>query len=125
MCCLKEFTVAIVDEFYAEYLRAPKAADMERIVRINTELGFPGMAGSIDCQHYEWKNCPTMLAGQFKGKEKKPSVVLEGIADGELWLWYVFYGLPGSLNDINFLNRSATMGKSPPWRFPSKAELYY
>lgn len=46
--------------------------------------------------------------GPFKGKEKKPTVVLEAICDAELWIWHTFFGSPGS-NDINFLDHSKTV----------------
>lgn len=52
---LKEYTKTMVAEFEEEFLRAPAEEDMERISKINTGRDFPGMAGSIDCQHYVWK----------------------------------------------------------------------
>jgi Plant transposon protein len=79
---LKQFCAAIVDEFGDEYLREPTENDMKRILVINESRGFPGCLGSLDCQHWEWKNCPVAWAGQFKGKEKKPTVAMEAIADG-------------------------------------------
>ena len=45
-------------------------------------------------------------AGQYKGKEKKPTVVLEAIADSELWIWGCNVGHPGSMNDLNVLDCS-------------------
>jgi hypothetical protein len=33
-------------------------------------------------------------------------MILEAVASEDLWIWHVFFGLPGSLNDINVLNRS-------------------
>lgn len=59
------------------------------------------------------------MPGQFKGEEKKPTIVLEGITDGERWLLFTFYGLPGTLNGLNVLERSTTMrstleGALPP-----------
>ena len=65
--------------------------------------------GSIDCQHWQWKNCPVAWAVQFKGKEKKPTIVLEAIYDGEFWIWHAFFDSPGSLSDINVSDRSPTM----------------
>lgn len=88
---LEKFSCAVIVEFGDEYLRSPSTSDMERILRINAARGFPDMAGSIDCRHYVWKNCPTRLAGQFQGKGKKPTIVLEGIADAEGWIWYMRY----------------------------------
>ena len=124
-----------VARFGKEYLREPNEQDLERILSINAARGFPGCLGSIDCQHWEWKNCPIAWPGQYKGKEKKPTVVLEAICDGELWIWHMFFGSPGSLNDINSLDYSPTMqniraGSFPP-RFPfvvngkKRTMLYY
>lgn len=91
---------------------------MRRMLRINAARGFPGCLGSIDCQHWVWKNCPIAWAGQFKGKGKKPTVVLEAISDGELWIWHYFFGSAGSLNDINVLDHSTTMGSMLAGNFP-------
>jgi Plant transposon protein len=97
---------------------------MKRILEVNAARGFPGMLGNIDCQHLIWHSCPMAWAGQFKGKEKKPTISLEAIADGELHIWHAFFGTPGSLNDINVMDRSdfiysIQLGKFPP-RFQYK-----
>lgn len=44
--------------------------------------------------------------GQFKGEEKKLKVVLEAIADGELWIWANDIGTTGRLHDIKILDAS-------------------
>ncbi|XP_074290335.1 uncharacterized protein LOC141617065 [Silene latifolia] len=62
--------------------------------------------GSIDCMHWEWKNCPTGWAGQYSGRSGKPTVVLEVVASYDLWIWHALLSTPGSLNDINVLQRS-------------------
>lgn len=56
--------------------------------------------------HWQWKNCPAGWAGQFQGKEKKTTIVLEAVASKSLRIWHAFVGTPGALNDINVLNRS-------------------
>lgn len=56
--------------------------------------------------HWGWKNCPTAWTGQFKGKEKGPTIVLEAVATKDAWIWHVFFGTSGSLNDINVLERA-------------------
>ncbi|XP_056849930.1 uncharacterized protein LOC108840392 isoform X2 [Raphanus sativus] len=68
--------------------------------------GFPGMIGSIDCIHWEWKNCPSAWKGQYARGSGKPTIVLEAVASFDLWIWHAFFGLPGTLNDINVLDRS-------------------
>lgn len=49
---LIELCSAVIEEFGDEYLRPPKPANIERILRINTARGFPGMVRNIDFQHY-------------------------------------------------------------------------
>ena len=46
---------------------------------------------------------------QRHGKEciaVKAVIVLEAVASEDTWIWHAFFGLPGTLNDINVLNRS-------------------
>jgi hypothetical protein len=104
--CLKRFCSAVVSIFSDEYLRAPNAEDIKRLLREGESRGFPGMLGSLDCMHWEWKNCPTAWHGQFVGKEKTPTIILEAVASYDMWIWHAFFGMPGSLNDINVLDRS-------------------
>lgn len=117
--CLKEFCATIVDLYGEEYLRQPTEQDIQRLLKENEDRGFPGCLGSVDCMHWKWKNCPRAWAGQFSGKEKEPTLVLEAVASKDLWFWHCFFGLPGSLNDINVLERSPLFddllqGKAPP-----------
>jgi hypothetical protein len=58
MECMKHFCSAIHLEFGEHYLRQPTRADFEQQLVVNAARGFPGMFGSLDCIHYEWKNCP-------------------------------------------------------------------
>jgi hypothetical protein len=37
---------------------------------------------------------------------KEPTIILEAVASTDLWIWHAFFGLRGSLNDINVLHRS-------------------
>ena len=103
-----QFFCQTIDRLYgAKYLRKPDQNDMTRLLDVNARRGFPGCLGSLDCMHWEWKNCPSALAGQYKGKEKKPTIVLEAAADQRLWIWHSFFGTAGALNDINILERSS------------------
>ena len=59
LLCLEHCTNGIVQLFGDEYLRRPTPEDLQRLLDIGEKRGFPGMIGSIDCMHWQWKNCPT------------------------------------------------------------------
>ena len=103
---LKRFVKAIVEVYVVEYLRRPNVEDVSRLLAENEQRGFTGMLGSIDCMHWKWKNCPTAWQGMYSGHVREPTIILEAIASKDLWIWHAFFGLPGSLNDINVLDRS-------------------
>lgn len=113
------FCKGVVEAFEEEYLRGPTAEDTQRLLSDNAARGFPGMLGSIDCMHWQWRNCPSAHHGQYIGKDKTPTIVLEAIASQDLWIWHAFFGTPGSCNDINIIDRSPLvtnmlLGTSPP-----------
>ncbi|SAL96806.1 hypothetical protein [Absidia glauca] len=127
--CLRRFCKAVIARFGEIYLRAPNQDDVDRLLVENGNRGFSGMLGSLDCMHWEWKNCPSAWHVQFKGKEKKPSIILEAVASYDLWIWYAFFGLPGTLNDINVLDRShllqdLTSGTAPAVNFTVNGNTY-
>ena len=76
------------------------------------------MIGSIDCMHWEWKNCPFGWQGQFSSHAEGCTVILEAVISQYLWIWHSFFGIAGSNNDINVLHRSPVFselmeGKAP------------
>ncbi|KFK24055.1 hypothetical protein AALP_AAs70484U000200 [Arabis alpina] len=104
--CLEHFVEEIINLFGDEYLRRSTEEDLQRLLVVGEQRGFPGMIGSIDCMQWEWKNCPTAWNGQFSRGSGKPTIVLEAVASYDLWIWHAFFGAPGTLNDINVLDRS-------------------
>ena len=103
---MKEFCSSVIAVFGERYLRYPDSDDIKRIQAENSARGFPGMLGSIDCMHWYWKNCPKAWQGQMIGKDGEASLVLEAVATHDLHIWHAFFGMPGSCNDINILDRS-------------------
>ena len=127
--CLKEFCETIVAVFSEEYLRKPNEEDIKGLYEVAEDRGFPGMLGSLDCMHWQWKNCPTSWHGAYKGKENKPTVVLEAVAGHDLWIWHANFGAPGTLNDITILQgsklfRDAREGNGPSTRFTVNGHTY-
>ena len=88
---------------------------MARLLDVGKKRGFPGMLGSLDCMHWTWKNCPTAYGGQYIGKEKEPTVILEAVALYNTWIWHAFFGLPGTLNNINVLDQSPLFQAHSRW----------
>ena len=62
---MKTFCQQVEGLFAEEYLRAPTSADLQRLLTRGEQRGFPGVSGSIDCMHWEWKNCPSGWGGAY------------------------------------------------------------
>ena len=62
-----KFCQVVIEVFGPEYLRQPTTADTERLLATNAARGFPGMLGSIDCMHWDWKNCPLLGRASTRG----------------------------------------------------------
>ncbi|KAL5579011.1 hypothetical protein UlMin_011453 [Ulmus minor] len=126
---LKRFCRAVVEVFAEWYLRSPNANDVARLLHVGEQRGFLGMLGSLNCMHWKWKNCPTAWAGQYAGRSGSPTIILEVIADYDLWIWHAFFSLPGSNNNINVLETSHLFsnfiqGISPPSHYIIQGKEY-
>ncbi|CAN1193223.1 hypothetical protein LINPERPRIM_LOCUS28085 [Linum perenne] len=106
------------------------AYHIKRLLHVEQQRGFPCMLGSIDCMHWEWKNCPTTWHDHYAtGDHKAPTIMLQAVASQDLWIWHAFMGLPGTLNDINVLDRSPVFhevleGKAPRVQFIVDGSTY-
>jgi len=115
---------------HATYLRKPTTEDIQRLLHIGEARGFPGMLGSVDCMHWQWRNCPVAWKGQYtRGDQCGPTVMLEAVASHDLWIWHAFFGVAGSNNDINVLNRSplftdVVQGRAPEVHFTVNGNEY-
>ncbi|XP_071694281.1 uncharacterized protein [Rutidosis leptorrhynchoides] len=84
--CLDNFCKCIIHLYKERYMRSLNAYDVERLFSKHEEKhGFKGMLWSIDCMHWEWKNCPVSLKGKYtRGDHKKPTIMLEAVASYDL-----------------------------------------
>ena len=128
--CLEKFCEGIIDCYGAEFCRRPTVADTQRLLAKAEERGFPGMLGSIDCMHWQWRNCPVGWQGQFtRGDIGHPTIILEAVASYDRWIWHAFFGVAGSNNDINVLNQSPLFidtirGQTPTVNFTVNGNNY-
>ncbi|XP_020271530.1 uncharacterized protein LOC109846695 [Asparagus officinalis] len=42
----------------------------------------------------------------YIGRSGSPTIILEAVADYDLWIWHAYFGMPGTNNDINVLESS-------------------
>ena len=107
----KEFCIVMIQEFGPEYLnRCPTTEEIQQAWLVNSNRGFPGLFASWDCKHFPLDMCPMAKTGQHKGKEKENTLILEAICDPDTYIWYSFFSEPGSLNDLNILEKSTIVG---------------
>lgn len=99
----------MIARFGDEFLRQPTEEDIRRQTAVNERCGFPGMFGSLDCTHWQWKNCAVGDQGQYRGKSGVSTVILEAVATYNTWIWHTYIGVPGSNNDINVIDQSPFM----------------
>jgi hypothetical protein len=74
---LQHLYSAVVDVFGIEYLRAQTAEYLERILSVNTERGFPGMLGSLDCMHQTKKIFQMLGKGNILEKRRNQQLFLQ------------------------------------------------
>ena len=122
--CLYDFCRFMVRKYGPEYLGKWDKEEMDVEEEANAARGFPGMIGSIDCCHWEWKNCPVRYQGMFQDRNRKRSIVVEAIAGHDMYIFQAFVGLPGCLNDINIHARTdATRRYSDSFAIDKKFKL--
>ncbi|KAI2493494.1 Plant transposon protein [Fragilaria crotonensis] len=82
---MKRFCHSVIEVYGDEaLLRHPHAVDIGQLLDKGCAAGFPSCIGSIDCMHWEWKNCPSSWKGMFQGKSGVLTVVLEAIAENSV-----------------------------------------
>nr|XP_043625914.1 uncharacterized protein LOC122597379 [Erigeron canadensis] len=77
--CLTYFCEAVINLYRWEFLRSPTSHDIAMIQQAhNARHHLPGMLGSLDCTHVEWRSCPRRLKGQYtRGDHKVPTIMVE------------------------------------------------
>jgi hypothetical protein len=70
MKALEQFVKAIKELYESTYLRQLTQEDLQKKLSFDEkERDSPSMFRSLDCMHYEWKNCPNAWAGRSISKQ--------------------------------------------------------
>jgi len=56
------------DGFYDEWIKPPVGEDLQKVMDMYANMGFPGARGSMDCTHVVWWQCPAHLQNLCKRK---------------------------------------------------------
>ncbi len=126
--CLKNFTTILSHDkdLRGIFLRTMSRTDARRVSALHEEVHrVPGMIGSLDCMHVAWRTCPIAWQGQFQGKESSPTIVLEALADHNLWFWHHAFGYAGTLNDINIFDQSPLLKAFLDSTFTNEVDFSY
>ncbi len=85
ICCI----VSSDNDLQSIYARRMTRNDARRLSLLHKDVhGIVGMVGSLDFMHLGWKNCLVAWQGSNSGKSGKPMIVLEVLADHNLWFWH-------------------------------------
>ncbi|XP_020266214.1 uncharacterized protein LOC109841676 [Asparagus officinalis] len=65
----------------------------------------------------------------YIGRGGSPTIFLEAVADYDLWIWHIYFGMPGINNDINMLKSSnlfsnLAQGIAPPAHYVIQGKEY-
>ncbi|XP_021801114.1 uncharacterized protein LOC110745343 [Prunus avium] len=120
---LVRFCAAVENLYTRDYLRRPTPMDLQRLLQKAERRGFPGMIGSIDCMHWQWKNCPTAWQGDYENWKGQKSIILEAVAGFDTWVWHAFFGVTGLQNDLNVLGQSPVFNDVLRGEAPKSDEL--
>ena len=126
--CLKKFCsiIASNETLTLDYRRRMNRADARRLSELHElKHGVAGMVGSLDCMHVFWKQCPVAWQGAYQGAKKAPTIILEAVADYNLFLWHSSFSHPGSLNDLNVWDRSQLLKEFIDGSFAQKVDFEF
>ncbi|XP_047939761.1 uncharacterized protein LOC125187245 [Salvia hispanica] len=108
---LQRRPAAFTDEF-------PRSQPPQIVVRSNftNKCTDSRMLGSVDCLHWQWKNCPVAWGGHTRSASKAPTPLLYSRSSPTTAMDLAcIFGAPGSNNDVNVLNNSDLFDEVRMW----------
>ncbi|CAL2265193.1 unnamed protein product [Prunus armeniaca] len=83
---LVRFCDAVENLYTRDYLHRPTPRDPQLLLQKAESRGFPGMIGSIDCMHWQWKNCLAAWQLDYGNRKGQKSIILEAVAGFDTWV---------------------------------------
>ncbi|CAL2228975.1 unnamed protein product [Prunus armeniaca] len=83
---LVRFCDAVETLYTKDYLCIPTPRDFQWLLQKAETQGFPRMIGSIDCMHWQWKNCLTAWQGDYGNRKRQKNIILEAVARFDTWV---------------------------------------
>jgi hypothetical protein len=96
----KQFLQNYANALYSRFVYIPEAIELAEVMKVYRRMGFPGCVGSMDVTHVYWDKCPEVLTFLCKGKEGKPTVSFQVVADHTKRIHHVSKPFYGATNDI-------------------------
>ncbi|XP_028071490.1 uncharacterized protein LOC114273868 [Camellia sinensis] len=125
---LKYFCNSIIKIFGPKYLRSVATTDIARLLAIGRFLGFR-YAGKFRLYALGVEKLSNGMARSMRRPSEKANIILKAVVSYDLWIWHSFFGMSGSHNDLNVLDRSPlfsdlAQGKAPHVHYTLNGHTY-
>eukprot|EP00170_Pyropia_yezoensis_P003756 contig_15772_g3767 len=120
---VKRLLTFLVDEYGPIFLHPLNDAELAIMLQRNAARGMPGCIGSLDSSQWDWKNCPKGQAGLYQNRKGRRAVVLGTACDEDLYIWHLFVGCSGSMDDLNVMQQSPLFHAVTAGHWPARNEL--
>jgi hypothetical protein len=96
----KQFLSNYAELLYEKYVHIPHGEELSAVMEVYRRMGFPGCVGSMDVTHVYWDKCPNHLRFLCKGKEGRPTVAFQVVAEHSKRIHHISKPFYGATNDI-------------------------
>ncbi|XP_020266595.1 uncharacterized protein LOC109842094 [Asparagus officinalis] len=107
-----------------EYIKIGESKATESMIKFYLAMG------EIVAERYlRTPNANDIARLLYIGRNGSPTIILETIADYDLWIWHAYFGMSGTNNDINVLESSnffsnLAQGTAPPAHYVIQGKEY-
>ena len=107
----RKFVINFSKNYYPRYVTYPEGDELNRVMEVYRQLGFPGACGSMDGTYFRWFGCPKFLTNSCKGKESYPSLGSMVVVDHNRRILHCSNSVHGGENDIGIAHNDKFVQK--------------